>query len=123
MHPSKQRSNRYPMDFKHWWANAELHFLVDKNKEFQSQSIYKKPDIVILDDALSAVDTTTEQNILSYFDKVLQTKTTLIITHRANNLLNYDKIIVLDEGSIIEQGTHEDLISKMGFMHQFTNNR
>ncbi|MBK8626450.1 MAG: ABC transporter ATP-binding protein [Saprospiraceae bacterium] len=80
-----------------------------------ARAFIKKPDIVILDDALSAVDTTTEQNILSYFDKVLQTKTTLIITHRANNLLNYDKIIVLDEGSIIEQGTHEDLISKNGF--------
>lgn len=80
-----------------------------------ARAFIKKPDIVILDDALSAVDTTTEQNILSYFDKAIKDKTTLVITHRANNLLNYDLIIVLDEGKIVESGTHDDLILKSGF--------
>jgi ATP-binding cassette subfamily B multidrug efflux pump len=58
-----------------------------------ARAFIKKPDIVILDDALSAVDTATEQTYLSYFQESLKDKTAVIITHRANNLLNYDKII------------------------------
>jgi len=80
-----------------------------------ARAFMKNPDIVLLDDALSAVDTTTEQNILSYFQKALSDKTSVIISHRANNLLNYDKIIVLENGQIVEEGTHDDLISADGF--------
>jgi len=80
-----------------------------------ARAFMKNPDIVLLDDALSAVDTTTEQNILSYFQKALSDKTSIIISHRANNLLNYDKIIVLENGQIVEEGTHDDLISADGF--------
>ena len=80
-----------------------------------ARAFMKNPDIVLLDDALSAVDTTTEQNILSYFQKALSDKTSIIISHRANNLLNYDKIIVLENGQIVEEGTHDDLISTDGF--------
>jgi len=80
-----------------------------------ARAFIKNPDIVILDDALSAVDTNTEQNILNYFNASLRDKTAFIITHRANNLLNYDNIIVLDDGKIIEQGHHSQLIAKGGF--------
>lgn len=80
-----------------------------------ARAFIKKPDVIILDDALSAVDTTTEQNILNYFDQAIKDKTAIIITHRANNLLNYDKILVLDEGKIVEEGPHETLITKDGF--------
>ncbi|MBK7805128.1 MAG: ABC transporter ATP-binding protein [Saprospiraceae bacterium] len=80
-----------------------------------ARAFMKNPDIVLLDDALSAVDTTTEQNILSYFQKALSDKTSIIISHRANNLLNYDKILVLENGQIVEEGTHDDLISTNGF--------
>jgi ATP-binding cassette, subfamily B, multidrug efflux pump len=80
-----------------------------------ARAFIKKPDMVILDDALSAVDTSTEQQILSFLDEELINKTAIIITHRANNLLNYDNIIILEDGKIAEQGTHQELIRNEGF--------
>jgi ATP-binding cassette subfamily B protein len=86
-----------------------------------ARALIKEPDIVILDDALSAVDTTTEQNILSFLDHELQGKTAIIITHRAGNQLNYDRIIVIDEGKLSEIGNHEQLLQNNGFYAQVYN--
>ena len=80
-----------------------------------ARALLRKPDVIILDDALSAVDTSTEQHIMQHFTESLAGKTVIMITHRANNLLNYDKIIVLDNGKIVEEGTHESLIANNGF--------
>jgi len=80
-----------------------------------SRAFIKEPDIVILDDCLSAVDANTENAILSYLSDALDGKTAIIITHRFYNLLNFDKIIVLDEGKIAEIGTHDELIQSGGF--------
>ena len=83
-----------------------------------ARALIKEPDIVILDDCLSAVDTTTEQQILGYLNGKLKDKTSLIITHRIYSSLQFDHIIVLKDGYIFEQGTHESLLEKEGYYAQ-----
>ena len=80
-----------------------------------ARAIIKNPKILIFDDCLSAVDTETEEKILSNLDKVSKNKTTFIISHRVSSTKNADKILVLDEGRIIQQGTHNQLITQEGY--------
>lgn len=79
-----------------------------------ARAFIKSPDIIIMDDALSAIDTNTENKILSYLEKDLADKTAIIITHRIYNLLEFDKIIVIEDGHIVEDGTHNELLLKGG---------
>jgi ATP-binding cassette subfamily B protein len=80
-----------------------------------ARAIIKDPKILIFDDCLSAVDTETEEKILSNLQKVSKNKTTFIISHRVSSAKNADKIFVLDEGEIIQEGTHNQLINKKGY--------
>lgn len=80
-----------------------------------ARAFVKNPDIVILDDCLSAVDTDTEQKIMRYLNEALENRTSIIITHRIHNLLSFDKILVLENGRITEIGTHDQLIEKGGY--------
>jgi ATP-binding cassette subfamily B protein len=82
-----------------------------------ARALIKQPDILVLDDSLSAVDTTTEKRILNYLEKAMSDKTAIIITHRIYNLLDFDKIIVLQDGKITETGTHETLLASKGFYY------
>ena len=86
-----------------------------------ARAFIKEPDVIILDDALSAVDTKTEQNVLGYLSDALKDKTAIIITHRIYNALNFDQIFVLDEGRIVESGTHESLLEREGAYFELYN--
>ena len=79
-----------------------------------ARAIVKQPQVIVFDDCLSAVDTRTEEEILNNLGGIMQGKTSIMIAHRISTIKNADKILVMDRGRIIEQGTHENLIEKRG---------
>src|SRR5690606_24172425 len=79
-----------------------------------ARAIVRNPKIVILDDALSAVDTKTENAILNSLKKIMEGRTSIVISHRVSSAKLADKILVLDDGRIIEQGSHNDLLAVNG---------
>ena len=79
-----------------------------------ARAIIIKPKILILDDAFANVDTQTEDTILSRLDEIMKDRTTILISHRISTVKNADHIIVLNDGSIVETGTHEQLIEHKG---------
>jgi len=83
-----------------------------------ARAFIKEPKIIIMDDSLSAVDTKTENTILNYLNTMLKNKTAILITHRLFKNLNIDKIIVLDQGRIVEEGTHQELYKNKSFYYE-----
>nr|MBP7535076.1 ABC transporter ATP-binding protein [Chitinophagales bacterium] len=79
-----------------------------------ARALIKEPAILILDDCLSAVDAQTEHTIISYLNEYLIDRTALLITHRIFASMNFDKILVIENGEIAEQGTHEQLLNNGG---------
>lgn len=75
------------------------------------------PPMLILDEATSSIDTRTEMLIQEAFDRLMQGRTSFIVAHRLSTIRNADEILVMKDGSIIEQGTHEQLMKKGGFYH------
>lgn len=86
----------------------------EKQRVAIARTILKAPPILILDEATSALDTATEQEIQQSLDLVSRGRTTLVIAHRLSTVIGADEIIVLREGTIVERGTHSDLLKKEG---------
>lgn len=83
-----------------------------------ARAIIKNPEILILDDSLSAVDAKTEAKIIENIQRERAGKTTIITTHRLSAVKHADWIVVLDDGRIIEEGTHDKLVAKQGWYHE-----
>ena len=86
--------------------------------------ILKDPSIIILDDTTSAIDMETESMIQNELKKISDERTVFIIAHRISSIIHADQILVLDNGRLVERGTHEQLLAKKGyystvFHHQY----
>lgn len=85
-----------------------------KQRTAIARAVITDPKILILDDALSAVDTYTEEEILSRLAGVMRSRTTIIVSHRISTVRNAEQILVLDDGAIVERGTHDQLVARNG---------
>jgi ABC-type multidrug transport system fused ATPase/permease subunit len=83
-----------------------------------ARAVLKNPSILLLDEATSALDNESERLVQGALDTLMQNRTSVVIAHRLSTIQKADKIVVLEKGKIIEQGTHEDLIQKQGAYYQ-----
>jgi ATP-binding cassette, subfamily B, bacterial HlyB/CyaB len=83
-----------------------------------ARALYHDPRLLVFDEATSALDTQSESNIISNMHDILQGRTAVIIAHRLSTIMRADKILVLYEGSIVEQGRHEELVERRGMYYQ-----
>ena len=81
------------------------------------------PPMPILDEATSSIDTRTEQQIQEAFDKLMKGRTSFIVAHRLSTIRNASLILVMKDGKIIEQGTHEELLAQGGFYNKLYNSQ
>jgi ATP-binding cassette subfamily B multidrug efflux pump len=88
-----------------------------------ARALIKQPEIVVFDDCLSAVDAKTEHEIIGNLYNYLHDKTAIIITHRIFSKFSFDKIVVLENGTIVEEGTHESLLANNGYYTELYNNQ
>jgi ATP-binding cassette subfamily B protein len=86
-----------------------------KQRTAIARAIIRNPRILILDDALSSVDTQTEDKILNHLREVMRGRTTIFISHRVSTVRNADRIAVLHDGRVVELGTHDELIARNGY--------
>ena len=88
-----------------------------------ARTILANPDILILDEATSSVDTRTEVLIQKAMDNLMEGRTSFVIAHRLKTIINSDKIVVIKDGKVVEEGTHKDLISLKGFYNELYQNQ
>ena len=83
----------------------------------------QNPDVLILDEATSSIDTRTELKVQQAFDELMKGKTAFIVAHRLSTIVNSDCILVMKDGNIIEKGNHQQLLNKKGFYYNLYNSQ
>jgi len=83
-----------------------------------ARALYHDPRLLIFDEATSALDTQTEGNILSNMKEILKGRTAVVIAHRLSTIMHADRILVLYNGSVVEEGAHDELVDKKGMYYQ-----
>jgi ATP-binding cassette subfamily B protein len=86
----------------------------EKQRVAIARTLLKNPPILVLDEATSALDSRTEQAIQETLDRIAETRTTIMIAHRLSTVVDADQIVVLDEGRVVERGTHDQLLARGG---------
>ncbi|HWZ42287.1 MAG TPA: ABC transporter ATP-binding protein [Candidatus Saccharimonadales bacterium] len=92
-----------------------------KQRTAIARAVIRSPRILVLDDALSSVDTYTEEKILNHLRRIMQGRTTIFISHRVSTVRNADRIAVLHQGRIVELGTHDELLARNGYYTELYN--
>ena len=105
--------------------NEEVSNISEGQKQLLTiaRAILSNPKLLILDEATSSVDTRTEELIQKAMDELMQNRTSFIIAHRLSTIKNADLILVLNDGDIVEQGTHTELLKKGGFYSKLYNSQ
>ena len=86
----------------------------EKQRVSIARTLLKNPPILVLDEATSALDSRTEQAIQETLERIAESRTTILIAHRLSTVVNADQIAVLDEGRVVERGTHDELLERGG---------
>lgn len=94
-----------------------------KQRLLIARAVYKNPEILIFDEATSHLDTENERNIVLNLQKYLKERTIIVIAHRLSTVVEADKIIYLQDGKVVEEGTHETLSKKKGFYYRLIENQ
>ena len=88
-----------------------------------ARTMIQNPDVLILDEATSSIDTRTELKVQQAFDELMKGKTAFIVAHRLSTIVNSDCILVMKDGNIIEKGNHQQLLNKKGFYYNLYNSQ
>lgn len=94
-----------------------------KQRILIARAVYKDPEVVFLDEATNALDTNNERVIMQQLEQFLNGRTSVVVAHRLSTVRNADQIVVLDKGTIVEQGTHEELLKSGGAYYRLVKNQ
>jgi len=94
-----------------------------KQRILIARAVYKDPDYIFFDEATNALDANNEQVIMGNLDAFFQGKTVIVVAHRLSTVRNADKIVVLHQGSIVEEGTHDELADRKGYYYELVRNQ
>lgn len=116
--------DKLPLKFKTKIGNDDHGLsLGQKQRILIARAIYKNPKYIFLDEATNSLDANNEHEIMENLNKFIKGRTAIIIAHRLSTVRNADKIIVLKDGKICEQGNHENLITNKGLYYQLVKNQ